>query len=353
MGNCSKNPDFKSKEIERNKLIQKLIDKDSNSIQKEQVRILLLGTGESGKSTFFKQMKLIQNKNFDEKTLNSFKPTIFSNALSQMKILCVMADQLGIPVENDEVRIKFLDLKRSDMQITPQIAMWINTLWKDPGIQSTFKMRKRKFQINDSASYFFDNIERISKPDYLPTNEDVIRARSTTRSIQEAQFEVFNFKFRLVDVGGQQNERRKWISLFDDSSSIIFFVSLIDYCLQLREDPRKNRLVEALDLFADIVNSPWFEKTSIIIFFNKMDLLKESLEEIPFSSVFPEYEGPNDFENTTEFIKKQFLQTKKHEGESQQIYPFLTCAVDTENISNAFKIAIDNIYTQALDDLDF
>lgn len=37
----------------------------------------------------------------------------------------------------------------------------------------------------------------------------------------------------------------------------------------MAEDPSKNRLVEALDLFEQIVNSHHFEDTNIILFLNK------------------------------------------------------------------------------------
>ena len=48
--------------------------------------------------------------------------------------------------------------------------------------------------------------------------------------------------FRLVDVGGQRSERRKWIHCFEDVSSIIFIASLAEYNMCLVEDAKVNRL---------------------------------------------------------------------------------------------------------------
>ena len=42
--------------------------------------------------------------------------------------------------------------------------------------------------------------------------------------------------FRLVDVGGQRSERKKWIHCFEDVTAILFFVALSAYDMGLRED---------------------------------------------------------------------------------------------------------------------
>ena len=47
---------------------------------------------------------------------------------------------------------------------------------------------------------------------------------------------VFCFNCRIVDVGGQRSERKKWIHCFEDVTAILFFVALSAYDLGLRED---------------------------------------------------------------------------------------------------------------------
>ena len=41
---------------------------------------------------------------------------------------------------------------------------------------------------------------------------------------------------RIVDVGGQRSERKKWIHCFEDVTAILFFVALSAYDLGLREE---------------------------------------------------------------------------------------------------------------------
>lgn len=38
-----------------------------------------------------------------------------------------------------------------------------------------------------------------------------------------------NLFYRMVDVGGQRSERRKWIHCFENVTSIIFLVALSEY----------------------------------------------------------------------------------------------------------------------------
>ena len=46
---------------------------------------------------------------------------------------------------------------------------------------------------------------------------------------------------QVIDVGGQRNERRKWLQCFDNVTSIIFLASLSDYNLRLSENQEINR----------------------------------------------------------------------------------------------------------------
>lgn len=47
---------------------------------------------------------------------------------------------------------------------------------------------------------------------------------------------------RLVDVGGQRSERKKWIHCFEEVTAILFFVALSAYDLGLREEQQVVRV---------------------------------------------------------------------------------------------------------------
>lgn len=71
----------------------------------------------------------------------------------------------------------------------------------------------------------------------------------------------------MFDVGGQRDERRKWIQCFNDVTAIIFVTACSSYNMVLREDPTQNRLRESLDLFKSIWNNRYGTKMTPIFMF--------------------------------------------------------------------------------------
>lgn len=64
---------------------------------------------------------------------------------------------------------------------------------------------------------------------YLPSQQDILLARKPTKGIHEYDFELKNVPFKMVDVGGQRSERRRWFECFDSVTSILFLVSSSEY----------------------------------------------------------------------------------------------------------------------------
>ncbi|KAJ8782273.1 hypothetical protein J1605_010252 [Eschrichtius robustus] len=104
----------------------------------------------------------------------------------------------------------------------------IKSLWNDPGIQECYD-RRREYQLSDSTKYYLNDLDRVADPAYLPTQQDVLRVRVPTTGIIEYPFDLQSVIFRMVDVGGQRSERRKWIHCFENVTSIMFLVALSEY----------------------------------------------------------------------------------------------------------------------------
>jgi len=56
---------------------------------------------------------------------------------------------------------------------------------------------------------FFSHVRRISVPDYIPDEADVLRARTKTTGISETRFNMGQLGIHMFDVGGQRSERKK------------------------------------------------------------------------------------------------------------------------------------------------
>jgi G-protein alpha subunit len=83
---------------------------------------------------------------------------------------------------------------------------------------------------------FVENLDRIFEPSYLPTDQDILRTRLRTTGIRETLFEIGQHTYRLVDVGGQRSERKKWIHAFDNVNAILFVAAISGYDQALMED---------------------------------------------------------------------------------------------------------------------
>jgi len=315
------------------------------------VKLLLLGAGESGKSTLAKQMKIIHLEGFTKDELLNMKSIIYGNIVGSIRVLVEAAGKLTklttqIAPENQGYARKVSDENYFVGELTPLMAKDIKALWSDPGIKETFS-RSSEFQLNDSAEYYFNEIDRIAQEDYLPSIQDVLRSRIKTTGIIETKFTVGNTTFTLVDVGGQRSERRKWMHCFQDVTAVIFVAAMSEYDQKLYEDESTNRMHEALKLFKDICNTKWFSDTAIILFLNKKDLFDKKIKRVPLTVCFPDYSGPNTYEAASQYIEDQFL--AQNEVSTKLIYVRHTCATDTENVQVVFKAVQDIIINKILE----
>lgn len=333
-----------------NNEIDKQIKNDRQRLNNE-VKLLLLGAGESGKSTILKQMKILHQGGYSEAERESYREIIWSNTIQSMQVLLRGMKTINPPIEFDDPTMEKkgelilgLSSQGEDFVFTPEIARVIKELWANKSVLACFE-RSSELQLNDSAKYYFDSIDRLAEPNYLPTEQDVLRSRVKTTGISETNFQIRDVTFRVFDVGGQRSERRKWIHCFEGVTAIMFCVALSEYDLVLREDETQNRMQEALQLFDSICNSRWFTDTSIILFLNKTDLFREKIMKVPLSKCFPEYTGAFDFDKGAEFITQKFTELNRS-PEKKTIYPHLTCATDTENIRFVWA-AVNDIVTRS------
>jgi len=197
---------------------------------KDLVKLLLLGAGESGKSTIAKQVKLIHLSGFSDKEIEQYKTVIYSNILSSMQTIVQAAVEWELEFSKEGKESTYLLQNTTPDSLTDgDVVDAVRFLWtKEKAIKDVWK-RANEIQVIESASYYFDNLDRIVDPSFKPTPDDILRSRVKTTGIIEMAFTIETHEFVLVDVGGQRSERRKWLHCFQDVTAIIFCVSMSEY----------------------------------------------------------------------------------------------------------------------------
>lgn len=353
----------------RNKEIEKQLTKDKQHY-KTTHRLLLLGAGESGKSTIVKQMRILHVHGYSKSERKEKVQDIWRNIRDAILTITDAMSQIEPPLEcepqNQEYADYILDECTKPNFSYPE-EFWNATkiLWQDSGVMACFK-RSHEYQLIDCAEYFLNKVDEVKHADYEPSDQDLLRCRVLTSGIYETQFSVDKVNFHMFDVGGQRDERRKWIQCFNDVTAIIFVTASSSFNLKLREDATQNRLAESLDLFKSIWNNRWLKTISVILFLNKQDLLERKVvqEKWDIGQFFKEYYDYRLPEDTKEkanktneppeltkakcFIRDQFLQissVSNNQGSTSThfCYPHFVCAVDTENVRRVFNDCKDII----------
>eukprot|EP01083_Nonionella_stella_P066210 174148_1 len=393
MGCCGSSGDVNVEELEDafdNKGTNKSIDKYMKSKHKEEgkiIKLLLLGAGSSGKSTLFRQIQSIHGDHYSYNddgsneyftSMNQIKHDIKMNIfvsiiklLKQTRILSVEHgfDDCKIDWEDGKVKLAMakiveckteLDREDIDEAYGPleEIGQLMAFVWGLPGIQHTYT-RRQYFSIIENIDHFLNQITdvMVQHEDWTPDRRDILLSRIRTTGIIKREYTIQKVDFHMYDVGGQRNERKKWISLFDNVDALIFVVALNGYCSVIFEDESVNKMRESLNLFEEQCNSKYFssQKTQFILFLNKDDLFRDRLKAgLKLEMCFEDsYDGPNYgdkalndeddeewfqtcYQKSLDFVRSEFL-AKNNNNKITSIFTHVTTATDQNNIEIVFN----------------
>ncbi|KAI8643484.1 guanine nucleotide binding protein, alpha subunit [Parasitella parasitica] len=337
----------------KSRAIDKQIKADQKRMKRE-VKLLLLGAGESGKSTVLKQMRLIHASGFQASEREGFRIVVFSNIFSTIQTLLDALQILGLeltdPISKDYADLFIETLMLEENQPFPQIYLEpLKNLWNNETIQAAFK-KGNMFALHDNISYFFEKIDKLWDPNYIPSDQDIIRCRAKTTGIVETTFHLGPLIYRMFDVGGQRSERKKWIHCFENVTAILFVVAISGYDQCLAEDRNSNQMHEALMLFDTTCNSHWFVQTSIILLLNKIDIFKKKITYSPIANFFPDYSSQvENYDTAINYFESKFRRLNRQPD--KQVYVHFTDATDTTLLQNVMMAVSDIILNENLNSL--
>ncbi|KAI8923121.1 guanine nucleotide binding protein, alpha subunit [Entophlyctis helioformis] len=300
-------------------------------------KLLILGSGDSGKTTFLKNIQLALGGGFSAPQREVYRQQMLSNIVESAKGLVAACDALGLDLvsghaaERDTVLSYLHD---GTSRLPDGFTHAVSVLWATHAMQAAW-CNAHKFKIQDTADYFLSAAVAMGKETYTPTDIDILHIRHATTAISEYQFMVEGRRFRFFDVAGQRGFRKQWASHFDGVHAMLFITSLAGFDQMLDENPAVNRMMDALQLFEEICNNALLCKASMILFLNKKDLFERKLKHSNMSDHFPDYQGRNEYTPVLSFVQRKFMGKKLNPEKS--LYVHTTCC--TNQRSTAFLVA--------------
>eukprot|EP00924_Labyrinthula_sp_SR-Ha-C_P005355 maker-scaffold_1-snap-gene-29.45-mRNA-1 protein AED:0.00 eAED:0.00 QI:143/1/1/1/1/1/2/108/380 len=359
----------------KNRAIDQHMEQDEQ-LQSRILKVLMLGAGESGKSTLFRQLKVLftENKEFTPQELSHFSTAISANVISGAQSLITEAEHYSqlksTKGKTAAAAIKSWDPKKPVHENDVNILL---DFWKDDTVQDIWE-HNEQLQVPDSFSYYMEenNLKRLAQDGYKPTFNDILRVRIRTTGVVIQRVDIDGAQFELHDVGGQRNERRKWLHHFDQVTTVLFVAALSEYNQVLFEDYNYSRQQESLDIFKELLRNPNFSKTPFLLFLNKDDLFRQKLIKYPFKVTEGAHRRNVDFKgqeldmskqyacdgsdkeynkaygDAIEYLKNLYRSQRQNERE-QDIIIHVTTSLNSANVEHIMKACKEIILRKTFD----
>ncbi|KAF7374420.1 hypothetical protein MSAN_00326100 [Mycena sanguinolenta] len=221
-------------------------------------------------------------------------------------------------------------------RILSACARDIMNLWAAPEVQQGLK--DREIVLQEQSGFFLDEVQRICQENYIPTPDDILRARVHSVGPEEHFIHVEgggpkNLRSLTVyDLGGSTSQRAAWAQFFDDVHVIIFLAPISAFNEMLAENPTVNRLADSMKLWRTICSNKLLRKVEFILFLNKVDILTRKIQSgIRFAEHITSYENkPNEPKDIINYLSEKFAAINKtYSRRKRKIHRHVTCAIDT------------------------
>eukprot|EP01128_Nolandella_sp_AFSM9_P005620 TRINITY_DN274_c0_g1_i2.p1 TRINITY_DN274_c0_g1~~TRINITY_DN274_c0_g1_i2.p1 ORF type:complete len:443 (+),score=73.55 TRINITY_DN274_c0_g1_i2:108-1331(+) len=310
-------------------------------------RTLVLGNSQTGKSTFFKQLRLLNSAEDTEakarsnevaapavrsepvhtyslSSLNSRigdadKTTLYGPVLATLRSNLILAykelfadlvvpsasSSTGAPNFSSRSRLRpsrrrrklrafvqgegaeavrhFVE-KNPFEPYDPKTAEWARWLWQQTIVRTAYNHNRMAcLGATVHLAYIMENLDRIADETAAPNAEDYLLARARTTGSYAFTYVMPFADYEFIDVGGQRSERRHWTQVIDSPQLIVFFASLIEYDIPTVANPQKTKLEESLSIWEEMLRVREFGEAKIMLILNHADLLAQKIDKAPYT----------------------------------------------------------------------
>lgn len=183
-----------------------------------------------------------------------------------------------------------------------EYAPLVEELCSSASFQATYKRRNELETLPSISYYFLEQAVEILKPDYRPSDVDILYAEHVTSSNGLSCVE-FSFPESVYDADADSGdlhdsllryqlirlqakgfgENCKWLEMLEDVRIVIFCVSLSEYDqFALDGDGNTvNKMLLSKKFFENMVTHPTFDQMEFLLLLTKFDSFEEKIEQVP------------------------------------------------------------------------
>jgi len=205
-----------------------------------------------------------------------------------------------------------------------------------------------------------NDVDRIVTHNYNPSDDDIMHAYKTTTGIREYRFDFDPQAADGRELKVYDTDERISASLlspiFNDMDAIIFLAPVSCFDEVLPGNPDINRLSDSVNRWVKLCSYPLPSRVTLIIFFNKLDILRQKIE---YGTKFATYvrsygDRSNDVKTVCQYVKEKFRKIQKHHSrQPRRYYAYFTSVVtDMEASSMALGIVNRALIDYHLDQTD-
>merc|ERR550517_2462152 len=119
--------------------------KEKDEAEEKSFKLLLLGAGGSGKSTVFRQVKILYGNGYNNDERSFLSVNIHRNMIVSIKRIVEQCSDQGcnIPDENKDLVEEILKLNEDgpyETETIEKIGKLINSVWKLPAVKNCYKV---------------------------------------------------------------------------------------------------------------------------------------------------------------------------------------------------------------------
>ncbi|KAF6757650.1 guanine nucleotide binding protein, alpha subunit [Ephemerocybe angulata] len=246
-----------------------------------------------------------------------------------------------------------LETQDEPQEVLHMLKKEIVQLWQDPVVKEILK--RKKIKLEQESGFFLDDLDRVTALKYMPSDDDVLKARLKTVGVSEYKFEMevsagrdSGTEWRIVDVGGS---RTTWAPFFDDVDAIIFLAPISAFDQVLTEDKTVNRLEDSVLLWKAVCSNKLLANVDLVLFLNKCDILEKKLNDgVRLTKYVRTYgDRENTLDGVSKYLRGKFAAIhREYSPNPRKFYVFCTSVTDAATTAGIIASVRDMVIRQHL-----